>query len=127
MRSFQLLGPLAMCVALGNPTRASAAENCNEYDFMTGESGVAGHAPWFGHVNLKTMRWEFKHPGGGYVQGTVKMIMCTRDRISYQTYDEGQSATNICVGSIDVNQASGKCNSDRTTGDAFFRFRLLRQ
>ena len=58
------------------------------------------------------------------MKGSVKMMICTRDRISYQTCDEGQGATNNCVGTIAVNQASGKCNSDRTTGD---RFRLLRQ
>ena len=59
--------------------------------------------------------------------GSVKMMICTRDRISYQTCDEGQGAANNCVGTIAVNQASGKCNSDRAPGDAYFRFRLLRQ
>lgn len=89
---------------------------------MTFEGGVSGHKPWSGWMNLKTMRWELKHPGGGHVVGTVTLILCSGKKIAIQTYDEGQRVTNNCIGTISQNNASGKCNHN-----GFFRLTLLKQ
>jgi len=78
------------------------------------ESGV-GSNPWRGHIDLKTMQWEAKHHGGGYVRGVVKWVLCSGDKLALQMYDERQRVTSNCMG----NQGAH--------GAVPFRYKLLKQ
>jgi hypothetical protein len=102
----------------------AGGQTCNGYNYIVLESGV-GSNPWRGHIDLKTMQWEAKHHGGGYVRGVVKWVLCSGDKLALQMYDERQHVTSNCMGKIHQNQVEGFCGGAH--GAVPFRYKLLKQ